>query len=58
MVMTWKEELLILWILCSVLMTFAARHFLAGAIHLVEQMAAFSIAYVPGLLHVLTWRLR
>jgi hypothetical protein len=57
MVMTWKEELLMLWILCTVLMTLAARHFLAGAIHLVEQMAAFSIAYVPGLLHLLARRL-
>jgi len=58
MVMTWKEELLMLWIFCTVVMTFAARHFLAGAVHLVEQMAAFSIAYVPGLLHMLVWRLR
>jgi len=40
-----------------VLMTFAARHFLAGAIHLVEQMAAFSITYVPGLMHLLARRL-
>jgi hypothetical protein len=57
MVMTWKEELLMLWILCTVLLTFAARHFLAGAANLVEQMAAFSISYVPGLLHLLARRL-
>jgi hypothetical protein len=57
MVMTWKEELLMLWILCTVLMTFAARHFLEAATHLVEQMAAFSISYVPGLLHLLARRL-
>lgn len=55
--MTWKEELLMLWIFCAVLMTFAARHFVAGAAQLVEQMAAFSIAYVPGLLHLLARRL-
>ena len=55
--MTWKEELLMLWIFCTVLMTFAVRHLLAGSIHLVEQMAAFSIAYVPGLLHLLSRRL-
>ena len=57
MVMTWKEELLMLWIFCTVLMAFAARHFLAGAVQLVEQMAAFSIAFVPGLLHLLARRL-
>ncbi len=56
--MTLKEELLMFWIFCTVVMTFAARHFLAGAVHLVEQMAAFSIACVPGLLHMLVWRLR
>jgi hypothetical protein len=57
MVMTWKDELLMLWIFCTVVMAFAARHFLAGAAHVVEQMAAFSIAYVPGLLHALAWHL-
>jgi hypothetical protein len=52
--MTWKDELLLFWIFCTVVITFATRHFLAGAIYLVEQMAAFSIAYVPGLLYLLT----
>jgi len=52
--MTWKDELLMLWIFSTVVMTFAARHFLAGAVHMVEQMAACSLAYVPGLLHLLT----
>ena len=56
--MTWKDELLMLWIFCSVVIAFAARHFLAGAVHLVEQMAAFSILHVPGLLHAIVWRLR
>jgi hypothetical protein len=55
--MTWKDELLMLWIFCTVLITFAARHFLGGAVHLVEQMAAFSIAHAPGLLHVLAGHL-
>jgi hypothetical protein len=56
--MTWKDGLLLLWIFCTVLITFAARHFFGGAIYLVEQMAAFSIAYVPGLVHLLTGHLR
>jgi hypothetical protein len=51
--MTWKDELLMLWIFCTVLITFAVRHFLGGAVHLVEQMAVLSIAYAPGLLHAL-----
>jgi hypothetical protein len=58
MAMTWKDELLLLWIFCTVVITFAARHFLEGAVHLVGQMAAFSVAYVPGLLHMLTRHLR
>jgi hypothetical protein len=52
--MTWKDELLMLWIFCTVVMAFAARHFLGGAVYLVEHMAASSLAYVPGLLHLLT----
>jgi hypothetical protein len=31
--------------------------FFGWSVHLVEQMAAFSIAYVPGLLHLLARRL-
>ena len=54
MAMTWKDELLLFWIFCTVVITFAARHFLGGAIYLAEQMAAFSLAYVPALLHLLT----
>jgi hypothetical protein len=56
--MTWNDELLLFWIFCTVVLTFAARHFLGGAIYLVEQMAAFSLAYVPGLVHMLTGHLR
>jgi hypothetical protein len=52
--MTWKDELLMLWIFCTVVITFAARHLLGGAVYLVERMAAFSIAHMPALLHVLT----
>jgi hypothetical protein len=55
--MTWKDELLILWIFCTVVMAFAARHFLGGAVYMVEQMAASSLACVPGLLHLLTGHL-
>jgi hypothetical protein len=30
--MTWKDELLMLWIFSTVVITFAARHFLGGAV--------------------------
>jgi hypothetical protein len=43
-----------MWIFCTVVITFAARHFCGGAVYLVEQMAAFGIACAPGLLHTLT----
>jgi hypothetical protein len=56
--MTWKDELLMLWIFSTVVIAFAARHFLAGAVSLVEQMATCSLAYLPGLLHLLTRHLR
>jgi hypothetical protein len=56
--MTWKDELLMFWIFFAVVITFAARHFLGGAVHLVEQMASCSIAYLPALMHTLTGRLR
>jgi len=52
--MTWKDELLILWIFCTVVISFAARHFFGGAVYLVEQMAALSVAHVPALLYALT----
>jgi hypothetical protein len=52
--MTWKDELLLLWIFCTVMISFAARHFFGGAVYLVEQMAAVSVASMPALLHALT----
>ena len=52
--MTWKDELLMLWIFCAVVIAFAARHFFGGMVYLVEQMAALSIAYMPAFLHALT----
>jgi hypothetical protein len=55
--MTWKDELLVLWIFCSVLIAIVIRHF-GGAVHLVEQMAAFNAAYMPGLSHLLVGRFR
>jgi hypothetical protein len=56
--MTWKEELLMLWIFSTVLIAFAARHFLGGVVYMVERMAAYSLAYAPALLHLLTRHLR
>lgn len=56
--MTLKEEFLIFWIICLVVITFAARHFLGGIVYLVEQTAAFSIVYLPGLLHLLIGQMR
>ena len=56
--MTLKEEFLIFWIICLVAITFAARHFLGGMVYLVEQAAAFSIVYLPSLLHLLIGQMR
>ncbi len=56
--MTWKDELLMLWIFCTIVIAFAARHLLGEAFHMVEQMAAFRIACVPGVLHAVLSRLR
>jgi len=56
--MTWKDELLMLWIFCTVVIALAARHFLEGAVYLAEQLAAFSLANMHGLLHVLIRHLR
>jgi hypothetical protein len=57
MAMTWKDEVLVFWIVCTVVIAIVIRHF-GGAIHLVEQMAAFNAAYMPGLLHFMVGRLR
>jgi|HubBroStandDraft_1064217.scaffolds.fasta_scaffold19689_2 hypothetical protein len=56
MAMTWKDEVLVFWILCTVVIAIVLRHF-GGAVHLVEQMAAFNAAYMPGLVHVMVRRL-
>ena len=56
--MTLKEEFLIFWIICLVVIAFAARHFLGGMVYLVEQAAAFSIVYLPSLLHLLIGQMR
>ena len=49
--MTWKDEVLVFWIFCTVVIAIVIRHF-GGAVHLVQQMAAFNAAYMPGLLHL------
>jgi hypothetical protein len=55
---TWKDEVLLFWIFCTIVIAFAARHLLGEAFHLVEKMAAFGIACVPGVLHAVLSRLR
>ncbi|HLZ51021.1 MAG TPA: hypothetical protein VKP61_09730 [Candidatus Acidoferrum sp.] len=50
--MTLKDEFLILWIFCVVLITFAVRHFFGGTAYLAERLAAFSLSYMPVLLHL------
>jgi hypothetical protein len=50
--MTWKDELLMYWVLWTVLVSFVARHFFAGAIYLVQHLASASVFCVPGLLHL------
>jgi hypothetical protein len=56
--MSWKDELLMLWIFCAVVIAFVARHFWGGAFYVVEQLAAFSLTHIPGLLHVVVGHLR
>jgi hypothetical protein len=56
--MTWKDELLMLWILFAVVIAFAARHFLGEAAQLVQQVGSCSIAYLPGLVHFVAGLLR
>ncbi len=56
--MTWKDEFLMLWIFCLVVITYAARHLFDGAAYLVEHVAAASVLCVPGLLHLLSGRWR
>jgi hypothetical protein len=56
--MTWKDELLMLWIICAVVIAFAARHFFGGAVYLVEQLAVCIFTYMPGPLHLLSGHLR
>ena len=52
MAMTLKDEFLLLWIFCLVVISFAARHFLGGLVYLAEKLAAFGMVYMPGLLHL------
>lgn len=52
MAMTLKDEFLLLWIFCLVMISFAARHVLVDMVYLVEKLAAFGMAYMPGLLHL------
>jgi hypothetical protein len=49
--MTLKDEFLIFWILFVVVITFAARHFLTGAVYLLEHIAVTSASCIPSLLH-------
>ena len=55
--MTLKDELLIFWIFCMVVIGFLARHFFGGLVFLVGKLAAFSVVCVPGLLHLLVGHL-
>jgi hypothetical protein len=54
--MTWKDELVVYWVFCMVLIGFVARHLFDGAVYLVERVAAASIVCIPGLLHLLVGR--
>jgi hypothetical protein len=50
--MTVKDELLIFWICCLVLISFFLRHLLGCAGYLVQQVASVSLIGVPGLLRL------
>jgi hypothetical protein len=48
--MTVKDELLIFWVCCLVLVLFVARHFLGVAADLMQHLAALSFGAVPALM--------
>ena len=50
--MSLKDAFLILRIFCVVLVTVAVRHFFGGTAYLAERLAAFSLSYMPVLLHL------
>jgi hypothetical protein len=52
--MTWRDELLIYWVFCSVLIAILARYVLDGATYLVDHVAAANVHCIPGLLHLLS----
>ena len=52
--MTVKDELLIFWVCCFVLVLFVARHFLGCAADLMQHLAALSFNAVPVLLRFFT----
>ncbi|MGB2642035.1 MAG: hypothetical protein WBG02_19400 [Candidatus Acidiferrum sp.] len=56
--MTWKDEFLIICVLCVVVVAFVVRHFFGGALYLVQHLAAFTLGCTPALLHLLVVHLR
>jgi hypothetical protein len=56
--MALKDEFVMFWIFCMVLITFAVRHFFGGIVQLVEHMAAVSMVHMLGVLLRMIWHLR
>ncbi|MGB8473983.1 MAG: hypothetical protein WCE61_07875 [Candidatus Acidiferrum sp.] len=43
--MTLKDEFLMFWIFCVVVIAFVVRHFFGEAIYLVQHLAAFTVVF-------------
>ena len=58
--MTVKDELMIFWVCCLVLVSLVVRHLLGCAADLLQQVAALSLSVAPHLLQFfashLFWR--
>ena len=56
--MTFKDEVMMFWICCLVLLAFLVRHLLDAAEVLANQVATFSLTGLPELLRMFAGHLR
>ena len=52
-VMSWKEGLLILMVLCAAMLACLARHFFRDVAYVADHLIAAAVFHAPGLLHFL-----
>ncbi|HYL61451.1 MAG TPA: hypothetical protein VE077_02440 [Candidatus Methylomirabilis sp.] len=56
--MTFKDEVMMFWICCLVLLSFLVRHFLGAAEVLAHQAAALSLIGLPEMLRLFVGHVR